>query len=180
MSARIVVTVNMNLIGIIIAAGGEPGAAYFERDEKTAQGGWLTLPDVDQATADAALAAYDQVAWDRQQDAAAVTVLRDRKLLDGYSDRDTGKTFALDIDSIGKFGSVATAAIAALVLQVPDAKFDLIPADNDTLKDLSAVDALTILMRVFRYGSGVMVYARDLKNRVLVGERVDITQGWPA
>lgn len=110
-----------------------------------------------------------------------VTSARDAKINNGYDDAVTGKMFACDPVSIGKWDAIGAAAGLAMLMQIkPAPTFDLIAADNMIIT-LSAKEAFDLLQgRVMPWVSATFIYARRVKDAILAGTpQPDYQDRWP-
>lgn len=105
---------------------------------------------------------------------------RDRRLGLGYPDAVTGKTFQTDAASIALLTAVGTVALALIAAGQPNKPLKLIPVDNSITFQLSATEMVDLLAnRMMPWISGHRFNARDMKNRAIAGQNIDINAGWP-
>jgi hypothetical protein len=97
----------------------------------------------------------------------------------------TGKTYACDDSSIGRWTAMAASAqpfaLGIAPSGVTAATYQPIPTDNSIPSPMSATDVYELFEgRVMPWVAATVIYARTMKNNILAGNApADITQGWP-
>lgn len=131
-------------------------------------------------------------AWNAAQASAAlcdkVDAVRNARLVSGFADTGnggTGKTYACDDASIGRWTAMAASAqpfamgIAPNGLTPPS--YQPIPTDNSIPSPMTASAIYALFEgRVMPWVAATVIYGRTMKNNILAGNPpADITQGWP-
>jgi hypothetical protein len=132
------------------------------------------------------------LAWNTAQANAAlcdrVDGFRNSRLSAGFADTGTGgtgKTYACDDSSIGRWTAMAASAqpfamgIAPQGLTAPT--YQPIPTDNSIPSAMTASAIYALFEgRVMPWVAATVIYGRTMKNNILAGNPpADITQGWP-